>query len=152
MVMKRVLLSLTLFLALVGPTIAETKLTKQSIQSMLNKMTAAVNAKDAGKLLVHFTPDAKITLHVNGRKMVTTPKQYQGLLQQTWAAAENYTYKVTGLKVELAADGKSAVVTDTTQESATIGGQKMTSVNEETLTVKLVGGKPMVTSLEGRSK
>ena len=150
--MRKLLLCFTLFLALVAPTVADAKLTKQSIQGMVNKMTAAVNAKDAGKLLAHFTPDAKIILHVNGRKMVTTPKQYQGLLQQTWAAAENYTYKVTGLKVELAKDGKSAVLTDTTHESATIGGQKMTSVNEETLTIKLVGGKPMVTSLEVRSK
>lgn len=150
--MLRFFLYLSLLLTLTTPSIADSKLTKKSVSALLNQMTNAVNAKNAPGLVSHFADNAKIILHINGRPMETNPKQYQGLLQQTWAAASSYEYKITNLKINLAKDGKSAQVTDTTHEKAVINGQKVSSQAEETITVELVGGKPKVTRLEGRPK
>ena len=77
-----------------------------------------------------------------------TPKKRQ-MLVQGWAAADAHTYAVQDIEIQIAADGRSAEVSDTTVETMRVQGQTVASRTRERFTVQMVGGKARVTRLVG---
>ena len=66
---------LALVLTLSLSAAAVQRLTKGGIAKMVDKMTRAAQERNVEQLMKHFAPEAVITLHTEGRKLVMSPRR-----------------------------------------------------------------------------
>lgn len=119
---------------------APTQITEAEVNALLQQMLAAAKAKDAKKLVSHFTPDATIEMLLPptmGGKQSLKLGQYEKMLNEGWAMLRNanYTYSVENIQIKLYPDKDKALVSDETHEKFTFNGQKVHSVARENMLV-----------------
>jgi len=133
--------------------IAETKLSVDSINKMLNNIKKSVQQKDADKFATYFTTGAKVRFEMPfsmGGNMNVNISQYVRMLKQGWALPVKYSYEVRDIQIKISQDKKSATVTDLTIESAEMDGKIIaTTKTRETVEVIISNGVPKIRSLYG---
>lgn len=140
-----------LLFALAGPVTADERLTESSVNSLLSDLTKAIQAQDVDAVVGFMTPDVSIHIQMGSQNMRPSLDEYKDMLAMTWGQASEYRYQVVNQKVVVSADGMSARVTDTTQETIVIQGTEIESQTHEIVEIQLINGRPMITSLKGRT-
>ena len=126
------------------------QLDEQTALKLLSEIDHAISQRDASALARYLSD--KLTVIVNIRasgqaqKLTMDKSSYIESLRQGWAVATDYEYKRTNVKITLSGPAR-AVVTATVSETVTVQGQRIRSTSTETAVLKLVGGKPMITSV-----
>ena len=148
-----ILACVVLIAGALAPTATAERLTEARIMTMFQQLEASGRARDAGGVARHFAPDAVIRLvmpaSAGGQKLEMGVPQYTRMLEQAWAMAESFTYRVEDVVIEIGADGRTAEVSDTTVETMRIQGQTISSRTRERFSVAWRGGRPLVTRLTG---
>ena len=147
-------LLLVLLSSAFGVRAADT-LTVDSVQALLDSIMANVDKRNAKAVVRAFAKDATITLELPqdlGGRMEMGRKKYGEMLRQSFATSSNYKYEVTNVKIALAADKRSAVVTDEVMETMEMGGITISTSTAERVEIVLVNGNPKVQTLYGKVK
>src|SRR5690242_335439 len=76
-------------------------LSKEEVNSFVDRMNQAVNSNDIQAIGDCFTPDAEIKVLVDGKTLEYTPSQYMSELQSGSETAMNHTYNATVKSVEV---------------------------------------------------
>lgn len=126
-------------------------LTRSQVDAFISRADVAINNFDADTLIKDFSDNVKITFnfHFHGQTQVMQPSkaEYVALLKEGWAQLSNYQYSRSNLNVEL--QGKRAVITCDITESMDVNGQHLETIASEEVTVELINGKILVTSMVG---
>lgn len=149
----KALLVLTL-ICLPWPAQAINRLSENDLKLMITHMQQAIKRKDANSLLSYFTGDALITLDMPaqfGGKQVMKLPQYKATLIQAWKQFPTSSIEIRDIKIKLAADGKSATITDLTIEKIPLNGKTITGKTQEKLAVVLLKGQARIKSLYGKT-
>jgi len=150
---KLILLCLILCFCLPLQVSAKPELTERKITEMLKTLVQAVKKHDEKKIISFFTPKAKFAFEMSplmGGKQEFNLKEYEKMLKLGWETISTYSYEVKDIKIKLASDKQSAIVTDTTLEVAEIGKQKLISKAREEFSVILYQGKPRIEWLRAK--
>jgi hypothetical protein len=129
-------------------------LTEQKIQAALAEIDSAALRRDADAIAGYFSEHAQIKINLSGfgvgkQSMTFGRDQYRDYARQSYAAIEAYDYQRRDTVIKIAPDGQTAYVSDQVFESATMMGRTVRSVTAEAATVKLEGGKVVISYLEG---
>lgn len=149
-----ILLLISLVLLPLPLNAAPAGLSQDSIKRMLTAMEKAVGRRDADGLLAFFTPDAVITLDMPssmGGRMILKLAEYKQMLLQGWALSGNSSYEVREVVIKISPDAQRATVTDLTIEKAEINGETISGQSREKIEIIVVGGKPRIKSLYGKT-
>jgi len=126
-------------------------LDKKNVEKFLTEMDQAQINLDAAGMEKFLSPGVKITMSITqgGKKQTTEMSrgEYIASARQNFAAAKDYRYQRSNTKIEIAGGGKKAVVTAKNVESMKVQGLPMTGISQVTLTVELIDGQPLVTSV-----
>ncbi|MBI3714595.1 MAG: nuclear transport factor 2 family protein [Betaproteobacteria bacterium] len=124
---------------------------KKNVEKFMTEMDQAQIKQDAAGMEKFLSPAVTITMSITqaGKKQTTemSRSEYIASARQNFAAAKDYRYQRSNTKIEIAGGGKKAVVTAKNTESMKMQGLPVTGVSQVTLTVELIDGQPMVTSV-----
>jgi len=133
---------------------AEKRLSERSVSNMLKTMEKSAKSHDAETLMSFFSKNAKIILDMPaklGGKTVMGVSKFTDMLKQSWGMKAEFTYETRDVVISIAADGKSAIATDLTLETVSIGGKLiMSTKTKEKITIELIDGKPLIMELYGK--
>lgn len=134
-----------------APTQSATKarsITKNEIVALLNRIDKASNNKDVDALCAQMAPNLVAKLTIEGQPPLTLNlAQYKAAAAQGFAAVQNYKYTRTATQINIAPNGQSARVAATVQEQMTVNGTPMRGMSKQTTTVRLQGGRVLITSI-----
>lgn len=148
--MKKLALSL---LCLFAPLVhAEPALTEANIRALYADMTAAATQRDIEATLAHMSEDVRIHISAPKGSLELDATQYRQLLKQGWSGLDSYRMEVEIESIEIAEDGQSATVTDTTRETLSMGGHEMSTGMQEVASLRLIDGQPKITRIEATIK
>ena len=123
-------------------------ITKNEIVAMLKRSDRASNNKDVDAICAQMAPNFVARMTIEGQPPLTLNlAQYRAAAVQGFAATRNYKYTRTATRVNIAADGQSARITATVQEQMTMNGTPLRGISKQTSTVRLQGGRILVTSI-----
>jgi hypothetical protein len=127
-------------------------LDEQLINQVMNEMQKFVHEQNIDAFASYFTDDAEITMDMpasmGGETMVMNLPQYLEIVKQSWSMPVKYTHEVNDIVVKVAADKKSADVTDVTIETIKANGKLITSSKSyEEINFVMSDGKPKISSL-----
>ena len=126
------------------------RLTEQMITDMHDKMELAAQAHDLNTLMSYYSKDVVISIAMANAPTTTLNwDQYRQAAEQSWKRGTDYQYESKDLTIDIATDGKSAKVSDTVIESIKMFGKTINTTTNETTTVALVEGKPMIIYVKG---
>ena len=138
-----------------APASTEAKMmTNSDVETLIKVTDQAATEKKADLMEPLLADDLKVIVTnvpspQGPQKMEMKKSDYLQTLKQTWEAAEKYEYQKKDVAIELAKDGKSAVVKDTIIEKLTISGKTIETTTKEMATIEFRNGKPQITILEG---
>jgi len=126
-------------------------LDKKSVEKFLTEMDQAQIRQDAAGMEKFLSPAVTITMSLaqGGKKQKTemSRSEYIASARQNFAAAKDYRYQRSNTRIEITGGGRKAVVTADNIESMKMQGQPLTGISQVTLTVELIDGRPLVTSV-----
>jgi ketosteroid isomerase-like protein len=144
--MKKLALSL---LCLFAPFVhADPALTENSIRNLYDQVAAAASQRDIDATLEHMSEDVRIHISTAKGSLDLDATQYRQLLKQGWSGLDAYRMEVAIESIEIAEDGQSATVKDTTKETLTMNGHEMSTGMQETASLRLIDGMPKITRIE----
>ena len=125
-------------------------LTIERVNALLDAIDQASQARDVDAILVHMADSLEVHMKMPadaGGDMRMSKREYATILRITFAMAEEYSYRREDTHIDIAADGQSATVTDTTIERIVMMGQTIDSIAREEAIIELIDDKPMVIRL-----
>ncbi len=128
-------------------------LRENQIQTFFQSVDRAANERNVTALMAYLSDDVVITGSLqlpspNATQTFTfTRDQYRDTLRHTFASAKEYGFLRKVTRIAIAQDGKSAQVASQTLESVTIAGSTTQVQGQETVTLELREGKPMITKV-----
>lgn len=134
------------------PAPADTRLTRESIDLLLDAFDQAIRQKDADGVLRLLAPDAAITIHMTQgahQQIATlTREDYRKTLEMEFAfpSANDFTRQHT--TITLAPDERSAKVSFKSTETLRHEEREIVVEGEATLVVSVRNDRPVITSLE----
>lgn len=129
-------------------------LRENQIQTLFQSVDRAANERNVTAIMAYLSDDVVITASLqlpspNPTKTLTfTRDQYRQTLRQTFATAKEYGFLRKVTRIAIAQDGKSAQVASQTLESVTIAGSTTQVQGQETVTLELREGKPLITKVQ----
>ena len=127
------------------------ELTEELVRSVISKLDDATESRDATVISDALSEDASIVITINmeGQTQVFKPskQEYIVMLEEGWAAASNYEYKRTNLKIKM--EGDKAMITAIIRESMSVRGRKLNTRTHERVTMELINGMPLITKVVG---
>ena len=138
------------FLTLLSLTsLSAEKLTKSSVEDMIEQMGRAASAMDVVGISKRLHPDVSITINVeiSGQKQVIKPtkKEYVQLLTQGFQAVTHYTHEISNIDIEIE-DGKAYVSMDITETYET-NDVKEKGQSTESFVIESFNGKLLVSKI-----
>lgn len=150
--LKNILLSISMLVSF--SVIADSGMTEDDVQKMLNQMEKAVLSHDADKLISHLTDDAIIILELPanmGGKVNLDVDSYKEMLKQSWAMPAKFTYEVKNIEINVDPSGDRATASDVTLETIEMNGQIIASSRTiEKIDIVQKDGKPLITRIHGK--
>lgn len=146
--MKTLALSLLCLLAPLAH--ADSALTEGNIRALYDEMTSAASQRDIDGVLELMSEDVRIEISAAKGSIELDAAKYRQLLQQGWGGLDSYSMAVAIEQIDIAADGQSATVIDTTTETMSMGGHEMSAGMRETATLRLIDGEPKITRIEAQ--
>jgi ketosteroid isomerase-like protein len=144
--MKKLALSL---LCLFAPLAhADTTLTEGNIRSLYDQVAAAASQRDIDATLSHMSDDVRIHISAAKGSIELDADKYRQLLKQGWSGLDSYRMEVDIESIEIAEDGQSATVKDTTHETLSMQGHEMSTGMQETASLRLIDGEPKIVRIE----
>lgn len=144
--MKKLALSL---LCLFAPFVhADPTLTENSIRNLYEQVAAAATQRDIDATLAHMSDDVRIHISAAKGSIELDADKYRQLLKQGWSGLDSYRMEVAIESIEIAADGQSATVKDSTKETLSMQGHEMSSGMQETASLRLIDGEPKIVRIE----
>lgn len=130
------------------------ELTRANIETFLASIDTAIEARDVSAIEAVLAPDLKVFVtnvpSADGpQKIEMSRDEYVKSMKENFAVAEAYKYSRSKLAIEILDGGQKAIVKDMVTEDVTVQGQKIHSVTNETTTIELRDGKPLLTIAEG---
>ena len=126
-------------------------LTGEIVRGVISELDAATENMDADPFSDALSDDVKIVITINmqGQSQVIRPskKEYIVMLEEGWAAASNYEYTRSNLKIDM--QGNKALVTAIIRESMTVRGRNLNTRTFEKVTMELIDGKLLITKVVG---
>ncbi|XQE65189.1 hypothetical protein ACOAPY_10790 [Pseudomonas sp. P3C3] len=148
--MKKLALSLfCLFAPLVH---ADPSLTENSIRNLYAQLAADASQRDVEATLAHMSDDVRIHISAAKGSIELDADKYRQLLKQGWSGLDGYRMEVDIESIEIAEDGQSATVRDTTKETLQLRGHEMTTGMQETASLRLIEGEPKIVRIEALIK
>jgi len=137
---------------LTQPAKPEIRLTRESIDVMLDSLDQAIRRKDVDEVLRHIASNATITIHMkqgSQLQFVTlTRDEYRTTLQMAFAFPSANDYARVSTTVSVAPDGRSAKVSFKSTQTLRQARHDITVEGEETLIFKVLDERPAIVSLE----
>lgn len=146
------MLSLSLFVTgCEQPSRADLTLTQ--VQETVEQFDHALETMNSALLVPLVSPTVIATFHEPGSKQMTRymGSAYLALLRDVLEHANSYIRKQDATKLHLHPSKKSAQVTARIHEHIEIAGQIHSTDEYETLTIELVDGKAIITSIDRES-
>jgi len=147
MILKSYLLKIILLFvtfSLVSCSGKET-MTEYDVKSFFESVEKAINAKDAETVLAGVSDNVEITLKMlapeGNQEISMTKDEYAKNMRETFSVAQDYTYGVDSMDIDISADGKTAIVKLKTHEEMTMQGQNMRAVSKSENELKMTNGK-----------
>jgi large exoprotein involved in heme utilization and adhesion len=116
-------------------------------------MKNSINQRDINGLASHFTIDARIVIDVPdylGSDVNIGIDEYKDMLTKGWSASDKYSFRAQDLKIKIASNKKSAIVTSTVIETVQIDQKTASSSSTEEFSVILSGGLPLIKRLTAK--
>ena len=134
------------------------KLSESDVKKLIASIDQAVLNQNANMFSNFLSDDVTITINIimqGGSQKITYSKQeYISLIEEGWANSRDYKFNRTKLIITIS--GTSAIVNAEGTESTIMDVQgrdvSMTSESKETLTIKLIDNKLLITNIIGESK
>lgn len=145
-------LALSLFCLFAPLAHAEAALTEASIRALYADMSEAATQRDVDATLAHMSDDVRIQISAAKGSIELDADKYRQLLKQGWSGLDSYRMEVNIESIEIAADGQSATVRDTTQETLSMRDHEMTTGMQETASLRLIEGEPKIVRIEALIK
>lgn len=120
-------LALPLFCLFAPLVHADTALTENSIRNLYDQLAAAASQRDIEGTLARMSADVRVHISAAKGSIELDADKYRQLLKQGWSGLDNYRMAVDIESIEIADDGQSATVKDTTRETLTMQGHDMTT-------------------------
>lgn len=140
---------------LLVPIASQAQMNQQAVQKMLADLDRAIAQKDAGGVarLLSDGVTIAVTLRTGGESQTLKMDKptYIDVLTKAWAAASEYEYKRTNLKITLSGPTR-ALVTATVTERMMAEGQKVFSTTNESAVVEWIGGRPLITRISANTQ
>jgi len=131
------------------PTGVLEKLTKADVEAMIQKMDAAIKAKDVATIEAMLAPD--VTAVVQNMPTASGPQKvemnrdtYVQSLKESFAVCQDYSHTRKDVVIEIQDGGKKAQITATVSESYTAQGYSLQSVTKESSIIELREGRLLV--------
>jgi len=126
------------------------KLSKASVQAVLDSVDKALLEKDAAAVIANFASNAFITATIvdHGTPSTThyeNSKDYGNVLKDSFGAFSDYTIMRTNVAINISLGGKTAEATSTIIETFTFGGNAEKSVTHESTTLEVIDSKVAIT-------
>ncbi len=127
-------------------------LTRTRIERLYANIDRAANERDPEGIVTHMTED--VVIHVSLRlphavqDVTMTRAQYERKIKEGFAAAQDYSFLRKVTNITIAQDGERAQVQSRTLERMTVSGRVAELVGEETATVELRDGRPVITRVQ----
>lgn len=120
--MKKLALSL---LCLFAPLAhADAALTEANIRALYDRVAAAASERDIDGTLAHMSEDVRIHITAAKGSIELDADKYRQLLKQGWSGLDSYRMEVDIESIDIADDGQSATVKDTTHETPEHAGPR----------------------------
>lgn len=120
-------------------------MTEYDVKSFFESVEKAINAKDAETVLAGVSDNVEITLKMlspdGNQEISMTKDEYAKNMKETFSVAQDYTYRVDSMDIDISADGKTAIVKLKTYEEMTMQGQNMRAVSKGENELKMINGK-----------
>ena len=145
-------LALSLFCLFAPLAHADSALTEDSIRALYDEMTVAASQRNIDGVLGLMSDDVTIRISAAKGSIELDAAKYRQLLQQGWGGLDSYSMAVEIEQIDIAADGQSATVKDTTTETMSMRGHEMNAGMQETATLRLIDGEPKITRIEAQIK
>ena len=129
---------------------ADSALTESNIHALYDEMTRAASQRDIEGVLGLMSNDVSIKITAAKGSLELDAAKYRQLLQQGWSGLDSYSMAVDIQRIEIAEDGQSATVTDSTTENMSMHGHEMSAGMQETATLRLIDGEPKITRIEAQ--
>lgn len=129
---------------------ADTSLNEASIRALYEQMVAAASQRDSDGVLALMSDDVRIRISAAKGSLELDATQYRQLLKQGWSGLDSYQMTVQIEQIDIAADGQSATVIDSTTETMSLRGHEMSAGMQETATLRLIDGQPKITRIEAQ--
>ncbi|MEO4046499.1 hypothetical protein AAFN46_05325 [Pseudomonas sp. CAU 1711] len=127
---------------------ADSALTEASIRALYADIAAAASQRDVEGTLGYMSEDVRIHIAAPKGSIELDADKYRQLLTQGWSGLDSYRMEVAIESIEIAADGQSATVKDSTQETLSLNGQEMSTGMQETASLRLIDGEPKIVRIE----
>jgi len=135
-----------------APAKPERRLSRESIDLLLDALDQAMRQKEPEGVLRHLAPDATITIHMRQgtqqQTAILTREEYGKSLVMGFAFPSANDFSRTTTTVSLAPDERSAKVMFKSTETLRQAQREFTIEGDITLVVKIRDDKPVITSLE----
>ncbi len=138
----------------VPPAQPTQRLQASQITEMTDQISKAANDRDVAGIMRWLAPNITIELTTTtapGRSstLKLTREDYQEFLLQGFAPVRSYRHRYRDLKIQLAPDGKRAIVQGILDEEITYIGIKVTlqAHSQTELEVDLIDGKALITRM-----
>ena len=141
-------LALSLLCLLAPFAHADTALTEANIRALYERVAADASARDIDATLAHMSDDVAIRISAAKGSIELDADKYRQLLRQGWDGLDSYRMEVDIESIEIAGDGQSATVTDTTRETLSMRGHEMSSGMREVASLRLIDGEPKIVRIE----
>lgn len=148
--MKKLALSLLCLLAPLAH--ADTELTEANIRALYDKMVVVASQRDIEGVLGLMSTDVTIQISAPQGSLELDADKYRQLLKQGWSGLDSYQMAVEIEQIDIAADGQSATVKDTTTETMSMRGHEMSAGMQETASLRLIDGEPKITRIDAQIK
>ena len=113
-------------------------------------MAGAASQRNIDGVLGLMSDDVSLRISADKGSIELDATKYRQLLQQGWGGLDSYSMAVAIEQIDIAEDGQSAIVIDTTTETMSMGGHEMSAGMRETATLRLIDGEPKITRIEAQ--
>ena len=126
-------------------------ITEENVNALMSKIDNAIVSLNVDEVSKTLSDSVTITMNISmqGKTQVLRPskKEYMAMLQQGWSMYTNYKYNRSNVKINI--QGNKALVSADVKESMTVQGQNITGKSKEEITLEVINGKTLITSVVG---
>lgn len=138
-----------LFLIFLFSCMSENRaITKQEIDFFVKTVDESFVRKDLAAIEDIASDSLEIHIKVNNKEDIRyNKKEYLALLKENWARTENYLYQKLSSNINIS-DRNKAIVRERVLEKFIIDAHSYSVLSDNTIEIRLVGGKLVATSIE----